>query len=125
MNKSILLASLLAAAALTACSKKEEPKVETPVVTPAPAASSPGVSPAWSRDIPSLARRTAGMWTLRECIGTGRLEWPNLPFRATRPGHTDSPGDTRRTGEFGGPRGGWPFGGPRAAGTVSRRPGSG
>jgi uncharacterized lipoprotein YbaY len=39
MNKSILLASLLAAVALTACSKKEEPKVEAPaaVVTPAPA----------------------------------------------------------------------------------------
>ena len=41
MNKSILLASLLAAVALTACSKKEEPKVEAPapVVAPAPAAS--------------------------------------------------------------------------------------
>ncbi|MBW8844634.1 MAG: hypothetical protein JF607_06645 [Burkholderiales bacterium] len=41
MNKSILLASLLAAVALSACSKKEEPKVEVPaaVVTPAPAAS--------------------------------------------------------------------------------------
>jgi PBP1b-binding outer membrane lipoprotein LpoB len=39
MNKSILLAYLLAAVALTACSKKEEPKVEAPaaVVTPAPA----------------------------------------------------------------------------------------
>ena len=30
MKKSILLASLLAAVALTACSKKEEPKVEVP-----------------------------------------------------------------------------------------------
>ena len=30
MNKSILLASLLAAVALSACSKKEEPKVEAP-----------------------------------------------------------------------------------------------
>lgn len=41
MNKSILLASLLAAVALTACSKKEEPKVEPApaVVAPAPAAS--------------------------------------------------------------------------------------
>lgn len=42
MNKSILLASLLAAVALSACSKKEEPKVEvtnTTVVAPAPAAS--------------------------------------------------------------------------------------
>lgn len=43
MKKSILLASLLAAVALTACSKKEEPKVETPpapvVTAPAPEAS--------------------------------------------------------------------------------------
>lgn len=39
MNKSILLASLLAAVALTACSKKEEPKVEAPAPVVAPAAS--------------------------------------------------------------------------------------
>ena len=46
MNKSILLASLLAAVALTACSKKEEPKVETPpvVVAPAPEAASAAAS---------------------------------------------------------------------------------
>ena len=46
MNKSILLASLLAAVALTACSKKEEPKVETPpaVVVPAPEAASAAAS---------------------------------------------------------------------------------
>ncbi|MGQ3050528.1 MAG: hypothetical protein ACT6S0_01970 [Roseateles sp.] len=46
MNKSILLASLLAAVALSACSKKEEPKVEAPaaVVTPAPEAASEAAS---------------------------------------------------------------------------------
>ncbi|MEO6279641.1 hypothetical protein [Roseateles sp.] len=47
MNKSILLASLLAVAALTACSKKEEPKVEVapaPVVMPAPEAASAAAS---------------------------------------------------------------------------------
>ncbi|RZL36916.1 MAG: hypothetical protein EOP35_09960 [Rubrivivax sp.] len=47
MNKSILLASLLATVALAACSKKpEEPKVEAPpaVVTPAPEAASAAAS---------------------------------------------------------------------------------
>lgn len=38
MKKSILLASLLAAVALTACGKKEE---TAPVATPAPEASAP------------------------------------------------------------------------------------
>lgn len=37
MKKSILLASLLAAVALTACSKHEEPKVEAPVAAAASA----------------------------------------------------------------------------------------
>lgn len=41
MKKSILLASLLAAVALTACGKKEE--AAAPVATPAPEASAPVV----------------------------------------------------------------------------------
>jgi len=45
MKKSILLASLLAAVALSACSKKEEPKVEP---TPAPAVVAPAASEAAS-----------------------------------------------------------------------------
>ncbi|OWQ92974.1 hypothetical protein CDN99_00220 [Roseateles aquatilis] len=40
MKKSILMASLLAAVALTACGKKEE---AAPVATPAPEASAPAV----------------------------------------------------------------------------------
>lgn len=43
MKKSILLASLLAVAALTACGKKEEPVA--PVATPAPEASAPASAP--------------------------------------------------------------------------------
>ncbi|MFX1682030.1 hypothetical protein PV762_22685 [Mitsuaria sp. CC2] len=41
MKKSILLASLLAVVALTACGKKEE--VVAPVATPAPEASAPAM----------------------------------------------------------------------------------
>lgn len=41
MKKSILMASLLAAVALTACGKKEE--AAAPVATPAPEASAPAV----------------------------------------------------------------------------------
>ncbi len=44
MKKSILLASLLAAVALTACGKKEE--APAPVATPAPEASAPVVEAA-------------------------------------------------------------------------------
>ena len=56
MKKSILLASLLAAVALTACSKKEEPKVEAPVATPAPApAASEAAAPAASAAVDAAA----------------------------------------------------------------------
>ena len=41
MNKSLLLASLVAAVALAACGKKEE--AAAPVATPAPEASAPAV----------------------------------------------------------------------------------
>ena len=41
MKKSILMASLLAAVALTACGKKEE--AAAPVATPAPEASAPAM----------------------------------------------------------------------------------
>ncbi len=44
MRKSVLLASLIAAAALTACGKKEEPAPA--VVTPPPAAVTPAPAPA-------------------------------------------------------------------------------
>ncbi len=45
MNKSALVAALIAAIALSACGKKEEPKVEAPapapVAAPAPEAAKP------------------------------------------------------------------------------------
>lgn len=56
MKKSILLASLLAAVALTACSKKEEPKVEAPVVAePAPAPAMDAASSAASAAVDAAA----------------------------------------------------------------------
>ena len=45
MNKSILVAALLAVA-LTACGKKEEPKVAAPAPAPAAAAPAPAPAPA-------------------------------------------------------------------------------
>ena len=45
MNKSILVAALLAVA-LTACGKKEEPKAAAPAPAPAAAAPAPAAAPA-------------------------------------------------------------------------------
>jgi flagellar basal body L-ring protein FlgH len=50
MKKSILLASLLAAVALTACGKKEE---AAPVATPAPEASAPASAPVEAASAPA------------------------------------------------------------------------
>src|SRR5690349_9098338 len=66
---------------------------------PAPAASSPGVSPAWSRDTPSLARRTAGMVDAPRVhrdrsSGVAQFTIPGRPPRAHR-----QPGDTPRAPE--------------------------
>ncbi len=58
MNKSILLASLLAAFALTACSKKEPevaPVAPAPVVEPAPAASEAASAAASAADMGASA----------------------------------------------------------------------
>jgi len=58
MKKSILLASLLAAFALTACGKKEEAAapVEAPAAAaPAPATEAPAAAPAPATEAPAAA----------------------------------------------------------------------
>ncbi|WP_092947081.1 hypothetical protein [Roseateles sp. YR242] len=54
MKKSILLASLLAAVALTACGKKEEAPAPAPVATPAPEASAPVMAPVDAASAPAV-----------------------------------------------------------------------
>ncbi len=44
-------------------------------------------------------------WTLRWGKGTGRLEWPNLPFRPPRPGAPPQPADVRNSCSRHGARG--------------------
>ncbi len=57
MNKSLVLAAIVAAFALAACGKKEAPAAPAPVVAPAPAAdaSAPAAAPAADASAPAAA----------------------------------------------------------------------
>ena len=112
MNKSILLASLLAAAALTACSKKEEPKVEAPAPVAAPAPST--FARSWSAAL--SAAQDEGVRITSEDRGSGVIRGFRNQQEVTMNLRTQADGGVRVEISARGPQGS----DPGLAGRISR-----